>query len=380
MLLLWPLGADYRPQYALLELTYWVTLIAGMMALIGLRTNLGLWIFALGNLFIQAYIYSFGDFHHPEALMLITLLILAFSPAGGVLSVDDLWRRLQLNSKERKFEKFDITKEQSIFAGWPILLIQWMVSMIYLSSALWKLAKGGTTWMNGYTLQYYLLQDGLRWGSNLGVWLGQHHSLVRMLSWLTILFEGTFFAVLIFPRLAWFYVPMGAALHTGIYLAMRAPFFQYLAIYAIFVPWARLVGTVSRSLGFRAKAEVFYDGQCPSCIRSMTLLGYFDWFNRLTFSNLETGWQYLAEARREISAEDCRGEMHLLLPDGSLRKGFFAFRETFKRLPALWPLLLAFYLPGASTFGPEIYSWFASKRLRLHICGTETCSVHSNRK
>ena len=303
--LTWPFGSGYRPPFAVLEVILWITLVAGILALIGLRTNLSLVIFAIANVFIQAYLYSFGDFHHPEALMLITLLILALCPAGGVLSVDDLWRRFRSNTKRRKFEVFDITQETSIFGSWPLLLVQWMFALIYFSSAMWKLAKSGLGWMNGYTLQYYLLQDGLRWGSDLGVWLGQHHSLVWIMSFVTILFEGTFFAVLIFPGLAWLYVPMGVALHTGIYVAMRAPFFQYLAIYVVFVRWVPFARAISNALGFsrsKEKLEIFYDGQCPLCIRSMTLFCYFDWFNRLSFSSLETRWQHLAKAHPEVSA------------------------------------------------------------------------------
>jgi len=53
-----------------------------------------------------------------------------------------------------------------------------------------------------------------------------------------LLFELTFFVVLIRPSLAWLYLPAGVMMHTGIYLTMKAPFFQYIALYSVFVPWA----------------------------------------------------------------------------------------------------------------------------------------------
>jgi predicted DCC family thiol-disulfide oxidoreductase YuxK len=204
-----------------------------------------------------------------------------------------------------------------------------------------------------------------------------------LLSWMTILFEGTFFLVLLFPALAWIYIPAGVAFHVGIYSTMRAPFFQYIAIYAAFVPWARLIQTVSRRLkGQKAseKLHTLFDGQCPLCIRSMVILCYLDWFDRLGFIDLETRGASAVEGHPEISLEHCQREMHVTLPDGSVQKGFFAFRQIAWRVPFLWPLLVVFYLPLASRYGPKLYSWVASRRARFQDCSFETCSVHSNRE
>lgn len=91
--------------------------------------------------------------------------------------------------------------------------------------------------MNGFTLQFYLIQDGLRWDSAVGVWLGEHHRIAELMSWFTVMFEGTFFLVLLFPVLALVYVPLGIVMHVGIYVAMKAPFFEWVVLYSVFVPW-----------------------------------------------------------------------------------------------------------------------------------------------
>ncbi|PSO53745.1 MAG: hypothetical protein BRC34_08670 [Cyanobacteria bacterium QH_1_48_107] len=387
-LLVSPLGWNYNPPFAFLAIVFWLTLVVGLLALIGLKTNLSLIFFAVGNIFMQAYIYSFGDYHHPEALMIITLSLLALSPAGKVLSIDDLRHRIQQNIKRRRFEVFNIMTKKSVFARWSLLLVQWMFALIYLSAALSKLGKPGPglftlDWMNGYTLQYYLLRDGLRWGSDLGIWLGQHHTLAWIASCTAILFEGTFFLVLIFPGLIWLYIPMGAALHTGIYLTQRAPFFQYIAIYAVFIPWTSVIKTLSRRQRFartKNKPELLYDGLCPLCIRSMTVLCYFDWVNCITYSDLEKRWLSVSEIHPEISLEACREEMHLLLPNGSVRKGFFAFREILRYLPPLWPLLVVCHFPAASTIGPKIYKFVASRRPQFDRCSYGTCSINFDDK
>jgi len=252
-----------------------------------------------------------------------------------------------------------------------------------MSATISKLVNGGLDWMNGYTLQYYLIRDGLRWGIDLGVWLGQQHDAVLLLSWVTILFEGSFFLVLVFPMLAWIYIPVGVAFHIGIYLTQRADFFTFIALYVVFIQWVPLCKALAHRLRFlepRKKPEIFFDGQCPLCIRSMTVIRYFDWFNRLSFADLETQWPRLKECYPGLSLEDCRREIHVLISDESVHKGFFAFREILWYLPPLWPLLVAFYFPLASTVGPKLYSLVASKRLRFQRCSFDTCSIRSNRK
>jgi len=339
-------------------------------------------IFAAGNVFMQAFLYSFGEMHHPEALMMIALTVLALSPAGGVLSVDDVRRRLSRALQERRFERFSILDDKSTLAGWPMLLLQWMFSLIYFSAAIEKLLPSGLDWMNGYTLQYFIVRDGLRWDSALGVWLGRHHLLMQLLSIFTIVWEGVFFLVLIFPPIAYVFVPLGVVFHTGIYLTMRAPFFSWISIYTVFFPWDRITRALSRWVGWLRtpeKTEVLYDGQCPLCLRSMTLLSYFDWFGRLSYVDVVQHWPELAKRYPEIPREEYLREMFVVCHDGVLRRGFFAFREIFRQLPPLWPALVLFYLPMASIIGPRIYGKIASRRKRFEHCDFDTCTVHEHR-
>lgn len=362
-LLLIPFGWDYRPSLEMLLVVYWITLVTGFLALIGFKTNVCLLLFAGANIFLKAYIYSFGEFHHPESIMMIALLILALSPAGAVLSIDDLQRRVRLQVKRQKFELVRITEEKSIFARWPLLLIQWMFAMIYLSAALQKLGAAGADWMNGYTLQFYMLVDGIKHGSNLGLWFGQQHTLALWLSWVTILFEGSFFLVLIFPVLGWLYIPLGVALHTGIYLTMKAPFFQFMIVYvAFFTPWLPLANALShywKTLRREGRLEALFDGRCARSIGVMTMTSYFDWFDRITYSNLQERWQTLVEIDPEIIHKDLHCKIHVLTPDGSLQNGSQAFYKILGNLPLLWPLTLLSHLPFT---GHLNRNWLENKR------------------
>jgi hypothetical protein len=241
----WLFGGPGRPPLDFFEIVFWTVVVAGVLALVGLGTNLCLALFAVGNVIMQAYLYSFGDHHHPEALMMIALLLLAMSPSGAVLSLDSL------RKKRREEWGGRLLTAESRYARWPLLLVQWMLALVYVSATVSKLGKSGLDWMNGYTLQWYLLRDGMRWGSDVGLWLGQQHTVVVIMSWMAILFEATFFLVLLFPALAWVFIPAGIGLHTGIWLTMRAPFFQFIVLYAVFVPWGTVLKAVVNFASFR---------------------------------------------------------------------------------------------------------------------------------
>ena len=351
------------PPTAFLMAVFIATVISGIFSLIGFKTRLSLLIFALGNLYIQTYLYSFGRIHHSQAIMLITLFLFTLAPVGSALSVDDLSWRLKRNVRQNSFQSFSVLQSSSAFARWPLLLVQWLFGLIYLSAAISKLSVDGdglfsAAWMNGYTLQYYLISDGSQWGSDLGVWLGQFHVPAIVSSWFAVLFEATFFLTLIFPRLIWVYIPLGAALHTGIWMAQRAPFFQYIAIYAVFIPWTAVIKMLSSRLGWQdepRKAELFYNGQSDRCIRILTLLCYFDWFGRIQYHDLAGDKSAQWQAPSKITLQRPVADLYLAGPKGTVQ-GFFALRKVIGYLPPLWPLLAVMYIPGISAVGEKVYA------------------------
>jgi len=382
-----PFGWHFRPSFEILEIIFWATLVAGFLALIGLKTNISLMSFALGYFFIHSFMYSFGEIHHPDALMVLVNFALAVSPVGQSLSIDDFWRRIRQARKEKRFTLFNILEEKSYLAKWSLLLIQWLLVLSYTSSFISKITRGGFEWANGFTLQYVLIQDGLRWNSDLALWLGQHHTLCWLLQWATLFFQGTFFLVMFIPMAAWIYLPIGITFHTVIYVTMTAPFFEWVTLYVAFIPWERFIRWVSqnkmmikfigsRELSFRP--EVLFDGQCPLCIRSMIRLKYFDWFDRLAFSDVTQRWSSLAITYPDRTLADYLQEMYVILPNGTEYKGYFAFREILKYVPPLWPLRTLFYLPFASTLGPKIYKFVAARRQRSLRCTVDSCVIEAN--
>ena len=71
-----PWGWEFRPSFETLRIIYYVAIGAGLLSLVGLLTNLSLAVFAASCVYLQAFVYSFGDFHHPEAVMMIALEVM----------------------------------------------------------------------------------------------------------------------------------------------------------------------------------------------------------------------------------------------------------------------------------------------------------------
>lgn len=235
-LLISPFGWNFRPPIGLLEVIFWLTFTVGVLAFIGFKTKPSLILFALGSAFMHAFTYSHQDYHHPPGIMVIGLTALALSPAGKRFSVDSFLAR--------KSGGVVSPHTSDTFARWPLLLVQWIFAFAYFSAAKSKLVAGGLEWMNGYTLQQCLAMSAMRHNLALGVWFSQHHTLALLLSWITMFFEGTFFLILMLPSLVWLYIPMGVMLHAGMYLTMGANFFQWIALYAVFIPWVEVMSTV----------------------------------------------------------------------------------------------------------------------------------------
>ncbi len=65
----------------------------------------------------------------------------------------------------------------------------------------------------------------------------------------------------------------------------------------------------------------------------------------------------------------------MILPNNSVRKGFFAFREVTRYLPVLYFLRPVLYFPGMSRLGDSVYRFIAARRPRfLQSCHAGFCS------
>lgn len=224
-----------RPSESVLMLIFWITFLAGGAALFGALTNASLGVFAVGNVVLQAYLYSFRDYHHPEALMIVGLCALALAPSGKVMSIDSWLRGRRYKNHGPAVPLLEYSGND---ATWAIRFIQCFFSLMYISAAVSKLSWGGLEWANGYTLQYKLIQDGLRHEREIALWLAQFHVSIFLAQIVIMVFQATYFLVIFFPKLRWVYLPLGLSMHIGIYITLNAAFPQWIIFYSVYIPWA----------------------------------------------------------------------------------------------------------------------------------------------
>jgi len=232
----WAIGEETVRSEAFLTAVVYGSAALGFLALIGLFSRFTLFACALGNMIIVTHAYSYGDKHHPEALYLLTLMLISLAPCGRALSIDAWWRT-------RKGEVRGWGRSaKTTLCTWPIVTAQLCLCMAYLMAGACKLKMGGLDWFNGYTMQTYLLQDGVLHDRPLGVWLAQYHWPAVFMSIGAVVFELSFFVVMLSRRSRWILLPAGISMHMGIFILQAAPFFTFMVLYSLWIPWERLLG------------------------------------------------------------------------------------------------------------------------------------------
>ena len=121
------------------------------------------------------------------------------------------------------------------------------------------------------------------------------------------------------------------------------------------------------------EVEVFYDGECPLCVREIKMLRRMDRKNRIIFTDIATP-SFEAEAVGK-DMDTLMAEIHARLPNGKLIAGVEVFRRLYAAV-GLSSLVSLTRLPVIS-HGLEFgYRIFARNRLRFTgRCKAEVCST-----
>src|SRR5262245_29767977 len=128
------------------------------------------------------------------------------------------------------------------------------------------------------------------------------------------------------------------------------------------------------------QALVLYDGLCPLCTRTVSILKRFDWLGRLHFHNCRDTAAIPVNSAHLEPARMIQ-EMHVLMPDRTKAySGFRAARWIAGRIPLLWPVYPLLFIPGMPRLGQRLYLWIAKNRFRLLPCRDGVCTIPPERK
>ncbi|MCA9139333.1 MAG: DUF393 domain-containing protein [Planctomycetales bacterium] len=122
------------------------------------------------------------------------------------------------------------------------------------------------------------------------------------------------------------------------------------------------------------QVEVFYDGECPLCLREIKLLRRLDRKHRIRFTDIAD--PLFSPARFGMTMKDFMDEIQGRLHSGEWITGVEVFRRLYAAV-GLKPVVALTRLPGIS-HGLEFgYRVFAKNRLRLTgRCDDGTCKVN----
>ena len=124
--------------------------------------------------------------------------------------------------------------------------------------------------------------------------------------------------------------------------------------------------------------EVFYDGDCPLCMREMRLLRRLDKRERIRFVDIAA--EGFDRGSVGVTWEALMERIHGRLPDSTIVEGVEVFRRLYAAV-GFGPLVALTRLPGVARLLDLGYRWFAKNRLRLTgRCADGACELHSRPK
>lgn len=120
--------------------------------------------------------------------------------------------------------------------------------------------------------------------------------------------------------------------------------------------------------------EVFFDGDCPLCVREIGALRRLDRRGRIRFTDIAaTGFDAIAATG--VPHERLMARIHGRGEDGRLIEGVEVFRRLYAAV-GFGPLVALTRLPVVSQLADAAYALFADNRLRLTgRCEGDTCKV-----
>jgi len=120
------------------------------------------------------------------------------------------------------------------------------------------------------------------------------------------------------------------------------------------------------------EVELFYDGECPLCMREVSMLRRLDRRQRILFRDIAAP-DFDARAYGRDHAT-FMAQIHARLPSGEWLTGVEVFRRLYGAV-GFGPVVALTRLPGVRGLLDVGYDWFARNRLRLTgRCEADVCT------
>ncbi|UII55289.1 DUF393 domain-containing protein [Cytobacillus spongiae] len=123
------------------------------------------------------------------------------------------------------------------------------------------------------------------------------------------------------------------------------------------------------------KILALYDETCALCQESKKLFRRLDRLNKVEWVSLQT-YERLNKSF-PFTKEDLRKELHIILPNQKIVKGFYAVRRLLLTSPVFTIIATLLYIPFVPLIGVPAYKLIAKNRHRFlkRKCEDGSCSL-----
>ena len=120
------------------------------------------------------------------------------------------------------------------------------------------------------------------------------------------------------------------------------------------------------------RVEVYYDGECPLCMREIRILRRLDRRDRIRFTDIAA--PDFDATSVGLDRATLMDKIHARLASGELITGVEVFRCLYEAV-GFGPVVALSRLPGIRQLLDAAYGWFARNRLRLTgRCDSTVCT------
>ena len=213
----WGLFAVWNSDEAIL-IGIVVLLIAAIALLVG-------WHSRIAAVIVFVLVVSFERrspwvFNSGDALIRIEAFLLAISPCGAALSLDERRRAGSFWSAQTR-------------PNWPIRLLQIQLSIVYLAAVQSKLA--GQPWLDGTAVSYVLRIEDMK-RIPVPQWLTMNAPVMNAMTWSVLAVELAVGILVWFPRFRPWVLAAGVLMHVTIDLTVQIGIFSY-AMFVLYLAW-----------------------------------------------------------------------------------------------------------------------------------------------
>ena len=226
-----------RSFFELMKLIVCGALALSALGLIFQRFFIGL---SLASFFLyQGWLYGFirskddSYVYHSLNIVVFILLIWMLAPSNSRWKAGFWIGRIL--KKARKAPP--LKTAQNTYPAWPRLLIITSMATSYFGSFYSKLSTSGFHWIDGHTLQSYLLIADIIHPLSYGGWLAsQNFYLIWALNISVWIFQSTAPFGFLHPKTRLLYALIGIKFHLSVFLFLGFPFIPFQWYYVIFLP------------------------------------------------------------------------------------------------------------------------------------------------